>query len=255
MPLVTLDGTDQIAVWDTASGTQGRQTINQLITLMAGTFATLAGGNTFSGSQVMTGTLGVQAAMSAYAWTQADRAAGAGQRGAYIFLGRNSDDSTPGTIQLTCSAGSGGTLVYVWSDDSGNLRIKRGFSADWPTGANRNTDGVVVGTQTSSLDTKDVIEELSPIEDVLGWVAEGAAAVRRFTYKDGTNNGEEFEGVVVDYAGRYGSDVDETHPNGKSLNTINAIGDLLRAVDYLTQQNAALMVRLEALELAREEGG
>src|SRR4029078_167337 len=106
----------------------------------------------------------------------------------------------PGTLQLSCSAASGGTLVYVWSDDTGQVRVKRGFSSDWPTGANRNTDGVVVGTQTSSLDTKNLKDGLTPIETVLSWVAEGAAAVRRFDYKSGQNGGEVYEGVVVDYA-------------------------------------------------------
>jgi hypothetical protein len=214
-------------------------------------YAKLAGGNTFSGAQVFSSTtVGVLGTLGAYAFSQADRAAGAGARGCYAYLGRNSDDSTPGTLQLSCSAASGGTLVYVWSDDTGQVRVKRGFSSDWPTGANRNTDGVVVGTQTSSLDTKNLKDGLTPIETVLSWVAEGAAAVRRFDYKSGQNGGEVYEGVVVDYAPRYGEDRDENHPSGKSLNVINAVGDLLRVVDHQAMQIAELMARVTALEAA-----
>ena len=127
--------------------------------------------------------------------------------------------------------------------------------------------GTVVGTQTSSLDAKDVLDGLTPMEDVLAAIATGARGVRRFQYKapimraerldkngrvvkDETLlvserpwGGEEFEGVVIDYAPRYGMDADEAHPAGRSLNTITVIGDLLRAVAHLTE-------RVERLEQA-----
>ena len=57
--------------------------------------------------------------------------------------------------------------------------------------------------------------------------------------------GEEFSGVVVDYAARYGMDRDAAHPAGKSLNTINSTGDLLIAVNYLAGRVADLEARLE----------
>ena len=70
-----------------------------------------------------------------------------------------------------------------------------------------------------------------------------AAAVRRFTYKNGSFGGEEFSGLVVDYAPRYGMDRDADHPAGKSLNVVTAIGDLMIAVDYLAGRVAALEAR------------
>jgi len=61
-------------------------------------------------------------------------------------------------------------------------------------------------------------------------------------------NGEYFEGVIVEYAPRYGMDMDATHEAGRSLNNVTVIGDLLRAVDFLVAQNAELQGRLTALE-------
>jgi hypothetical protein len=42
--------------------------------------------------------------------------------------------------------------------------------------------------------------------------------------------------VIVDYAPRYGMDRDPAHPAGKSLNLINVVGDLLRAVAWLIER-------------------
>lgn len=166
------------------------------------------------------------------AMTAIDNGAGSGR---YVLLDQNNNGSTPaaGFVRMTSRTG---TSYRVWPDGSGNLRI---HTAD-PTNAN-DAAGTVVGAQTSSLDTKNVLGEAAPIVDVLAAVRQGAEAVRRFVYKSGSFNGEEFSGVVVDYSPRYGMDKDEEHPAGKSLNVITAIGDLLMAVANLTE-------RVEALE-------
>lgn len=75
----------------------------------------------------------------------------------------------------------------------------------------------------------------------------GLWAVRGFTYKSGAFQGARFEGVVVDYAPAYGMDRDTEHPAGKSLNEVNILGDLLRAVAYLTERVTALETELAAL--------
>ena len=75
---------------------------------------------------------------------------------------------------------------------------------------------------------------------ILTHIQAGAAAVRRFVYKSNAYNGEEFSGLIVDYAARYGMDRDDEHPAGKSLNVINAIGDLMIAVTDLAGRVAAL---------------
>lgn len=154
--------------------------------------------------------------------------------GGRIFADRNTNASTPaaGTIGMR---DKGGQSYWLWPDDSGVLRI----DATLPVNAN-DTAGTVVGAQTSSLDSKDVLGEPIAIGDVLAAVRAGAEAVRRFTYKSGSFNGEEFSGVVVDYAPRYGMDRDDEHPAGKSLNVINAIGDLFLAVRGLAERVAEL---------------
>lgn len=154
--------------------------------------------------------------------------------GPYIWLGRNSNGSTPacGFIRLSDKSGS---VYRLWIDDSGVVRV---HTAD-PTNAN-DTAGTVVGAQTSSLDSKHVTGEALPAVDILASVQAGAEAVRRFTYRSEAYNGEEFSGVVVDFAPRYGMDRDAEHPSGKSLNVVTVIGDLLIAVANLAERVAAL---------------
>lgn len=153
--------------------------------------------------------------------------------GAYIVAQRNSNATTPAAGVFAMQT-KGNTLYRMWTDNSGNLRIWAGDPI-----STADTSGTVVGTQTSSLDTKDVLDGVTSIDDVLAAVQRGAEAVRRFTYKSGAYNGEEFEGVVVDYAPRYGMDRDEEHPAGKSLNVIEVVGDLLRAVAWLVEREQA----------------
>ena len=157
--------------------------------------------------------------------------------GCHISLGRNSNGSTPaaGFVEM---ADKGNTIYRVWPDDSGNLRIN---NAD-PTNAN-DTAGTVIGAQTSMASAKHLYSELSTIDDVFERIADGAAAVRTFVYRSGSFNRQRFEGVVTDYAPDYGMDRDEEHPAGKSLNEIQIVGDLLRAVAWLTQRVTELEQR------------
>lgn len=218
---------DFIEVWHAAGGS------NRSKKLRLDRFAMLAGA-AFTGNVSVSGTLSATSSITGqYVFTSVfDNGTGAGT---FARLERNNNASTPAPASLILRQGNN-TWSTLWSDNSGNLRI--GGFASGITSADINS-GTVVGTQTSSLDTKDVIGE--PDTDSLwGRIASGSQAVRRFAYKSGAFNGEEFSGVVVDYAPHYGMDRDETHPAGKSLNTINAIGDLLLAVSQLNERVAAL---------------
>ena len=188
-----------------------------------GRFPRLAVANTFTANQTITAGSGA----SALNLTGTDNGS---SYGAVISLGRNSNASTPaaGWIQMV---DKGNTPYSVWPDDSGVLRI--GTAA--PTYAN-DSAGTVVGAQTSSLAAKELLGGESGIETVLAAVQAGAQAVRRFRYHSGAFNREAFEGVVVDFAPRYGMDRDVDHPAGKSLNEITVIGDLLRAVAWLVER-------------------
>lgn len=160
---------------------------------------------------------------------------GSGGQGGTIQALRNSNatNGAPGDLVLQRADGTGNAHVYM--DNSSVLRYLHNTV---PVSSNLAT-GTVIGTQTSSLDSKDVLDGLTGIDDVLAAVQRGADAVRRFTYKSGAFNNEEFEGVVVDYQPRYGMDRDAEHPAGKSLNVIEVVGDLLRAVAWLVEKEQA----------------
>lgn len=162
---------------------------------------------------------------------ETDTGAAVGPR---IMIARNNNGSTPsaGTIRL---ANLSASTYYIWPDASGNLRI--GTTA--PTNA-QDTSGTVVGTQTSMAEAKHISDELSSLADVLERVQGGAGSVRRFAYRSGSYNKQEFEGVVTDLAPHYGMDRDADHPQGKSLNQTQIIGDLLRTVDWLVERVAEL---------------
>ena len=251
LPSVTIDGADIAPVWDTSAGLTGRFNLSNLSAL----YLAIAGGT-------LTGTLNVQGNVMTFS---GDNGAGSGR---VVAAARNNNAAPcPGVLNFRRATGDN-DHTSVWPDDAGILRIANSLSI---SNGNYATLGSVLGTQTSSLDAKELLsEEPPPIDEVLGYIAEGAAGVRPFVYKAVKNEvyddnglptgeyedgprpygGEEFCGVIVDYAGRYGTDRDEAHPNGRSLNSINAVGDLLVAVGWLVEQNADLAARVAALEAA-----
>lgn len=154
--------------------------------------------------------------------------------GPYLAVLGNNNASTP-SAGIVILRNRGGTDYSIWPDASGNLRIHTAL----PTNAT-DTAGTVVGAQTSCLSSKHITGDPASIDDVLASVRQGAEAVRRFVYKSGSYNGEEFSGIVTDYAPRYGMDRDEEHPAGRSLNVINAIGDMMIVLNELVQRVAAL---------------
>jgi len=164
----------------------------------------------------------------------ADVGNGSGQ---FVQVGRNTNASTPAAAHIDLEDKSG-QYYSIWPDDSGVLRIHTSI----PTNST-DAGGTVVGAQTSSLDAKHIIGDPLSAPDILAAIQAGAEAVRRFSYRSGAYNGEEFSGVVVDYAPRYGMDRDAEHPAGKSLNVVTVVGDLLLAVAHLAQRVAALEER------------
>lgn len=213
---------DQLVIYD-ASATADRK-------IDAGLVPWTNTPSTFDAAITIAGSSPARVILSDY-----DLGAGAGPR---VQIGRNSNASTPGagSVQLFMNTGSS---RFVWVDATGVARI--GSSS--PSNAN-DTGGVAVGSQTSSLDAKTLTGPGPDGAGALAHIAQGAAAVRRFTYKDGRYSGEEFSGLVVDFAPRYGMDRDEAHPAGRSLNVITALGDLMLAVSYLAGRVAELEARL-----------
>lgn len=153
----------------------------------------------------------------------------------YISVERNNNASTPAPGHVILERANGSASDSIYPDNSG---VWRTLAAN-PTSATF-AGGTVIGAQTSSLDSKNIVGNPISIDEVLEAVLAGADAVRRFTYKSGAFNGEEFSGVVVDHAPRYGMDRDTEHPAGRALNEITVIGDLLMAVAHLVARVAAL---------------
>lgn len=168
--------------------------------------------------------------------------------GARFALGRNSNASTPapGFVWLMSS---NGTFYPLWSDNSGNIRTDTSGNVQ-PVNA---TTGTVVGTQSSSLDSKIISDTLPDIQEAYQHILQAArTGLRAWSYKNNAYNGEFFpNGIVTDYAPRYGMDRDEEHPYGKSLNPPVAIGDLMASILVISER----LDKLEALsQLPKPEG-
>lgn len=189
-----------------------------------GRFPQLAATNTFTADQIIAGNL----SCSVY-----DNTTGTGRA---IVIDRNNNGSTPAPGALTLREADGDS-ASIYADSSMILRVRSGAG---PT-SGQISGGTVVGAQTSSLDAKNVLGE-PEITGLWDRIALGAASVRRFVYKSGAFDGEEFSGVVIDYAPHYGMDRDADHPAGKALNEINVMGDLLLAVSQLNERVAALEI-------------
>jgi len=159
---------------------------------------------------------------------------GNGAVGPYIrILGNtNATQSSSGSLILDDRAGSPRSL---WIDAANNLRTH----STSPTNFATDTSGTVVGTQTSSLDSKNVLGEFTDYDAALQSIVN--APLYDFTYKSGAFNGERFTGVITDYAPLFGMDRDEAHPAGKSLNEVTAHGYTMAAIK-------ALAKRIEQLE-------
>lgn len=192
-------------------------------------YATLAAANTFAANQEIAaaGPTFTMTPTSGKATVTLNSADAGSSWGGVVGVGRNSNAATPAAGFLRLED-KGGQFYNFWPDDSGILRIHTAL----PTNAN-DTAGTVVGAQTSHAEAKLLKGDLLPIGDVWDAIEAGAKAVKRFSYKSGAFNNEVFEGVVIDNAPRYGFDADEEHPNGRSLNVITILGDLLRAIDKL----------------------
>ena len=154
--------------------------------------------------------------------------------GCRFYLGRNSNGSTPSGGIILMEA-SNGTFYPLFFDTSGNLRTDTAGNVQ-PTSV---TSGTVVGTQSSSLDSKDVLEEFTDYDGALAAIL--AAPLYDFTYKNGRFGGQKFTGIITDYSPTFGMDRDDAHPAGKSLNEVTAFGYTAAAFKALTR-------RIEELE-------
>lgn len=151
---------------------------------------------------------------------------GTGTTGPQLRIGRNSNASaSAGSLRYT---NIGGTDYYLWPDTAGLYRI---FTAAPTNGT--DTSGTVVGDQTSHVDAKILLGEHDSGSVSLARIKQAATSLRKFTYKDGRYNGEQFSGLILGdefTTSYYGKD------GGRVLNEINAFGDVFAALAYLSKR-------------------
>jgi hypothetical protein len=170
---------------------------------------------------------------------------GSGVSGNSIAIGSNTTGNGAASCLITATRTNVG--IAWWVDASSVVRI---HSAVPTEGGGSTTDvaGIVVGTQTSSLDTKDLLgDDLAPAA-ALAAVLE--TPVHRFKYKNGAYCGSEFHGIIADYSPQFAMDPDEAHPFGRSFNPVSAFGYTVQAIKALQAQLAALRSELDELKAA-----
>lgn len=152
--------------------------------------------------------------------------------GSGLHADRNSNASTPAPGWLGLSQ-SDGTMKYLWVDTSGNLRIHT--TSPSSAGGVGDTAGTVVGTQTSSLTSKDLLGQIANTASAMDIIRR--TPVYAFTYKNGAYNGEVFYGIVTEYSPLFGMDA------GKSFNPVTAFGATVLSLQDLDARVRALEAR------------
>ena len=151
--------------------------------------------------------------------------------GNYVFVARNSSGS--GAAGAVAFGRRGGSVDYIWSDNSGNLRT---HSAQ-PTEDNStvsDTAGTVVGTQTSTRATKRLIRRVKDTASSLALIAQ--TPLYRFNYRT-QDRDTRFLGIMADESPEF------VMHGGQSFNPVNAFGHTAAAIK-------ALLARVETLEAA-----
>jgi hypothetical protein len=153
--------------------------------------------------------------------------------------------------RLAMNLGPGGsTFGYYWTDNSGNLRT----SSTFPT---NTTSGTVVGTQTSTRESKIDIERFADYDGALRLIE--AMPLSTFRYKNAVDGyGREHAsakkrlGFVADEVNplfMWEDAIDQVSVNGALIASVKALNDRLR------RQNAELAGEIDGLraELAASE--
>lgn len=164
-------------------------------------------------------------------------ALGLGAKGPFLFVGRNSSGTgAPGSIAWADKSNIG---WVTWFDTSGNFRV----SSASPVEGASDTVGTVVGTQTSTRASKDILRRVT--ETALAMQTIRDTPVYEFRYKNGAYNGETFTGIVTDDSPLFGMD------QGKSFNPVSAFGASVLALQDLDARVRELEARLRSLEARR----
>jgi hypothetical protein len=171
-------------------------------------------------------------------WLSADL--GDDQEGFFVQVGHNNNatNPNPGSVNFVTATGTG---YGVWVSSAGDLRI---YTAR-PSGAVSDTAGVVVGSQTSSRDAKNIEAMFTDYRGALDTILN--TNLYSFTYKKTDFPEQKFVGLVTDESPSFGQYPDQAHPNGRALNVVNSIGYLMAAIKAQQAEIEALRRRIQEL--------
>lgn len=144
--------------------------------------------------------------------------------GPNLYVGYNtSGNGAPGTLLLFAKNGAG---YYVWADTTGDLRIGTGPPEE--DGTPSDTSGTVVGDQTSTRASKNIIGEFNDNTAALHAILR--APLYRFTYKSGARCSTEYLGIVAEDSPEFAQD------EGRSFNPVSAFGYTVAAIKALERR-------------------
>ena len=178
--------------------------------------------------------------------TGMDRDLGNGVAGQVITLGRNTNATNTGAPSINFQKKSG-TAGYVWQDNSGNMRVHTAA----PTNAN-DTAGTVIGTQTSTRDTKQNIEDYTDYTNALQLILD--APLHTFRYRNEVAGyGEDsplakvrigYIADEVDPAFMWGNVIDQVSVNGILMAAVKELDIKIMNISDLTNEDNSLVTAL-----------
>lgn len=223
-----------------SAGTAGINISGNAATVTNGVYTTT--NNTYLGAQAITG---IPVSPSGYALSIATVLAGPGAvSGPGMIIGRNSSGSgAPGLLAIVDRTGA--ATQFIWPDATGVLRINNGP----PTETSGDLVGTIIGTQTSTLDTKTLLgHDLTP-DDALDLLLR--TPIKHFAYRNGSYSGTTFQGIIADWSPEFAMDPDVWHPQGRSFNPVSAFGYTVESIKALQAEIDSLKADIAALKAAR----
>jgi hypothetical protein len=151
----------------------------------------------------------------------------------YLELGYEpNDNGAAGRIKWTMKTGS---IRYTWIDSAGDMRIHTAAPNNDVANDNGTFGGVAVGAQTSTWESKNILETVSNTAWALDEMLR--TPVYRFTYKNGRYDGEEFIGITTKTSPLFGMD------HAKAFNPLTSFGVTVLAIQELEKRIKALEQR------------
>lgn len=154
---------------------------------------------------------------------------GGGTAGPVITLGRNSN-ALPGAGSINFQSNAG-TAGYVWQDAAGNLRI----NTVAPSNSN-DTAGTVVGSQTSTRETKQDIANYTDYAAALQAIVN--APLHTFRYIREVNGYGASSPLAKNHIGFIADEVPSDFMQGNSIDQVSINGLLMASVKALNEKLA-----------------